>query len=166
MLSTQSGETGRRIAEKVNIISAAIVDTCNVVRESVATEDNSTGVAHTTIDTVLTDLKSIIDAFQRSSNLLKDESIGIQSEVNQALVQLQFQDRVSQILTQVNKNLDHLPIILLKQSESYAQSRVLQPMDPQDLLVEMKKTYVMEDQHVVHQGGKVEQSNSTNISFF
>ncbi len=166
MLSTQSGETGRRIAEKVNIISAAIVDTCNVVRESVATEDNSTDVAHATINKVLADFKGIIDAFERSSTLLKDESIGIQSEVNQALVQLQFQDRVSQILTQVNKNLDHLPIILIKQLEAYAQNRVLQTMEPEELLGEMKKTYVMADQHVIHQGGKIEQSNSAEISFF
>ena len=169
MLSTQSGETGKRIAEKVNIISAAIVDTCTVVRESVAKEDSSTEVAHTTIRTVLTDFKTIIDAFERSSTLLKNESIGIQSDVTEAMVQMQFQDRVGQILTQVNKNLDRLPIILLEQLEAYAQNRVLQPMDPQHLLAEMQKTYVMADQHVIHQGGKVEQSkpsNNTDISFF
>lgn len=166
MLSTQSGETGRRIAEKVNIISAAIVDTCTVVRESVAKEDSSTEVAHTTITTVLADFKIIIDAFERSSTLLKNESIGIQSEVNQALVQMQFQDRVSQIMTQVNKNMDRLPIILLEQLQTYVDSHTLQPLKPQELLGEMQKTYVMADQHVIHQGGKVEQSNSTEISFF
>jgi methyl-accepting chemotaxis protein len=41
MLSNQSGETGRKIAEKVKLISAAIVDTCTVVREAVVAEDNS-----------------------------------------------------------------------------------------------------------------------------
>lgn len=167
MLSTQSGETGKRIAEKVNVISAAIVDTCSVVRDTVATEDNSAGLAHTTIDKVLTDFKGIIDVFQRSSSLLKNESMGIQSEVNEAMVQMQFQDRVSQILTQVNKNLERLPIILLEQQEAYAINRVLQPMDPQHVLGEMKKNYVMADQHVIHHGGKVEQSSSnTEISFF
>lgn len=166
MLSTQSGETGKRIAEKVNIISAAIVDTCTVVRESVAKEDNSTEVAHTTITTVLADFRIIIDAFERSSTLLKNESIGIQSEVNQALVQMQFQDRVSQILTQVNKNLDRLPVVLLEQLQTYVNNGTLHALKPQELLAEMQKTYVMADQHVIHQGGKVAQSNSTDISFF
>jgi methyl-accepting chemotaxis protein len=166
MLSTQSGETGRRIAEKVNIISAAIVDTCTVVRESVAKEDSSTEVAHTTITTVLADFKTIIDAFERSSTLLKNESIGIQSEVNQALVQMQFQDRVSQIMTQVNKNLARLPIMMHGQQQAYADDGTLQALKPQELLAEMQKTYVMADQHVIHQGGKVEQSNTTEISFF
>jgi hypothetical protein len=35
------------------------------------------------------------------------------------------------------------------------------------MLDEMKKTYVMADQHVIHEGGKVVQSSDkTDISFF
>jgi len=167
MLSNQSGETGRKIAEKVKIISAAIVDTCTVVRESVAAEDNTLEAAHSTIDQVLTDFKNITDSFQRSGTLLHDESISIQSEINNALVQLQFQDRVSQIMTQVMKNLGHLPEVLQQQRDQFAQSSQLQPLDAQEMLVEMKKSYVMADQHVIHEGGKVQQHNSaTDISFF
>jgi len=167
MLSNQSGETGRKIAEKVKIISAAIVDTCTVVRESVAAEDNTLETAHGTIDQVLTDFKNITDSFQRSGTLLHDESISIQSEINNALVQLQFQDRVSQIMTQVMKNLGHLPEVLQQQRDQFAQSSQLQPLDAQEMLVEMKKSYVMADQHVIHEGGKVQQHNSaTDISFF
>ena len=166
MLSNQSGETGRKIAEKVKIISAAIVDTCAVVRESVVAEDRSQESVHTTIDRVLGDFKGVTDAFQRSSNLLQDESMSIQAEVNQALMQLQFQDRVSQILTQVNKNLDQLPIVLQAHLDAYAQTRTLEPMDAQQVLTELKKTYVMADQHVIHEGGKVVQNTATDISFF
>jgi methyl-accepting chemotaxis protein len=39
-------------------------------------------------------------------------------------------------------------------------------MDAQAMLAELQKTYVMADQHVIHQGGKVEQKNVTDISFF
>jgi len=39
MLSLQSGDTGRRIAAKVDLISAAITETCKVVGESVRQED-------------------------------------------------------------------------------------------------------------------------------
>jgi len=166
MLSTQSGAAGKRIAETVGVVNAAITDTCNVVRDSVAQEDGSAATANDTINTVLTDFRAIIDAFQRASNLLKDESVGIQNEVNQALVQMQFQDRVSQIMTQVNKNMDRLPQILQAQQDQYADSKVLQPLDAQALLTELKSTYVMADQHVIHEGGQVEQKNVTEISFF
>jgi len=166
MLSNQSGETGRKIAEKVKIISAAIVETCTVVRESVVAEDNSIEAAQVTIDRVVTDFKGITEAFQRSRDLLHGESLSIQAEVNEALVQMQFQDRVSQILTQVIKNIERLPVALQDQQQAYAQTGVLQAHDPQDMLAEMKKTYVMADQHVIHAGGKVALNSADDISFF
>jgi methyl-accepting chemotaxis protein len=167
MLSNQSGNTGRKIAEKVNIINAAIVETCTVVRESVVEEDKSLESVQVTIGRVMADFRGITEAFRSSSNLLQDESISIQSEVNQALVQMQFSDRVSQILTQVGKNVEHLPALLQEQQQVYEQTGVLQPINAQEMLAEMKKTYVMADQHVIHEGGTVQQSSgSTEISFF
>jgi methyl-accepting chemotaxis protein len=166
MLSNQSGDTGRKIAEKVNVISAAIVDTCTVVRDSVAAEDNSLESAHSTIDRVLADFKGITEVFQRSSSTLQVESMSIQSEINNALVQLQFQDRVSQIMTQVLNNMDQLPLLLRQQRDDYAQTQVLKPLDSEAVLGELKKTYVMADQHVIHEGGQVAQKNTTDISFF
>jgi methyl-accepting chemotaxis protein len=166
-LSTQSGDTGRRITEKVSTISAAILDTCASVNATVAQEDGSAASARTIIATVLEEFKGIVEAYSRSSTLLKDESVEIQNEVNQALVQMQFQDRVSQIMTQVHKNMDRLPELLQDQHAQYLQDSVLQAPDAQALLAELQKTYVMADQHVVHQGGKVEQSSATtDISFF
>lgn len=166
MLSNQSGDTGKKIAEKVKIISSAITDTCTVVRDSVVAEDSSLEAVHSTIDRVMADFKGVTEAFQRSSDVLQSESMSIQVEVNQALVQMQFQDRVSQIMTQVNKNLDRLPQVLQEQTQQYAQSGVLLPLDAEALLTELKKTYVMADQHVIHEGGEVKQSNTTDISFF
>lgn len=166
MLSNQSGESGRKIAETVKVISAAIVDTCTVVRESVVAEDSSLEAAQATINRVMADFKGITEAYQGSSDLLQAESMSIQAEVNQALVQMQFSDRVSQIMTQVNKHLERLPQVLQEQHQQYAQSHVLQPLDAQALLAELKKTYVMADQHVIHEGGQVAQSNTTDISFF
>ena len=168
MLSNQSGETGRKISEKVKVISAAIIDTCTVVRESVVAEDSSLESATTTIDRVIADFKGLVEAFQRSSNLLQDESVSIQTEVNLALVQLQFQDRVSQIMSQVTKNMARLPAVLKSSQQDYQNTRVLQPLDTQDILAELKKSYVMADQHVIHQGGTVQASTpaTTDISFF
>lgn len=166
MLSNQSGDTGRRIAEKVNTISAAITDTCSVVRESVAQEDGSMGAAHTTIDAVLADFRGIIDAFSRSSSLLKQESLGIQSEVNEALTSLQFQDRVSQIVSQIIHNIQRLPEVFVQHRQQYLQTRILHPLNSQEFLDELRKSYVMPDQHVVHQGGQVKHNTTTEISFF
>lgn len=166
MLSGQSGETGRRIAEKVGVISAEILATCQVVRESVAQRDSRVKAEEATIGGVLADFKGITDALQRSSALLKNESVGIKSEIGAALVQLQFQDRVSQIMSHVRTSIESLPTVLQNHQQQYAQSGELLALDAQGLLAEMKKTYVMADQHVVHTGEQVAQKDATEITFF
>ena len=166
MLSNQSGETGRRIAEKVAVISTAILETSDLVKGSVSQEENSLTVSQATIAKVLADFKTVIEVFQHSSEVLKDESMGIQQEINQALVAFQFQDRVSQILTQVIKNMDLMPAVLSESQQTYTDTGALQVADAQRVLSELQKTYVMADQHVVHQGGKVAQQAASDISFF
>lgn len=166
MLSTQSGDTGKRIAEKVSLISAAIIDTCSVVQESVKQEDGSMANAEATIGTVLAEFRNITDALLRSSTLLKNESVGIKSEIGEALVQLQFQDRVSQIMNHVKDNIEQLPDFLQQHRQQYEHSGNLLPLNAQALLTELKNTYVMADQHVIHTGGKVVQKDDTEITFF
>jgi methyl-accepting chemotaxis protein len=166
MLSAQSGETGRRIAEKVAVISAAITDTSKVVQDSVRQEDGSMAKAESSIGLVLQDFRNITEALQRSSNLLKDESVGIKTEVGQALVQLQFQDRVSQILNHVNENIRRFPQFQQEVQEMAQSSGHYEPPDAQTLLDELKKTYVMADQHVIHRGGKVADKKASDITFF
>ncbi|OIQ68340.1 methyl-accepting chemotaxis protein McpA [mine drainage metagenome] len=165
-LSTRSGDTGRHIAQKVAVISRTIAETCHVVEDSVTQRGIRAQNTEATIGRVLADFKGITDALQRSSELLRSESVGITSEINQALVQMQFQDRVSQIMSQVIKNIERLPAILKEQQQAYLDTGALQAHNPKDLLDDMKKTYVMADQHVIHEGGKLEQGSATDISFF
>jgi methyl-accepting chemotaxis protein len=166
MLSIQSGAAGKRITDTVGVISAAIIDTSRLVKDSVKQEDRSMLKAEAMIEQVLAEFKSMTDALQRSSALLKEESVGIKSEISQALVQFQFQDRVSQIMSHVSNNVDKLPDFFQKNYQQFAVSSVLQVLDASELLDALKETYVMADQHVIHQGGRVEAKNETEITFF
>ncbi|MFT5533659.1 MAG: methyl-accepting chemotaxis protein [Burkholderiaceae bacterium] len=169
MLSRQSGDTGQHIANKVKIISGAITAAVVSVSASVRQEEITLRSAETTIDTVLADFRTITDALVQSSSLLKEESIGIKSEIGAALVQLQFQDRVSQIMNHVKGNIEQLPAYLDLHRQDITQAGALQPLDARILLDELKQTYVMEDQHAIHSGAKVDHrsSNTDNdITFF
>jgi methyl-accepting chemotaxis protein len=165
-LSTQSGETGRRMAEKVGVISGAIMETRAVVRESVKLEDGSMVAAQASISRVLSDFRSLTDALLHSSKLLKNESVDIKAEVGEALVQLQFQDRVSQIMTHVRDNIAGLPTHFRDHAREHARSGELQALDAQAFLTELKSTYVMKDQHLIHAGGKAAEKIDTEITFF
>ena len=166
MLSNQSAETGRRIADKVGVISSAIIETCQVAKESVQQEDLSVHDAETTIAAVLDEIHGVTGALLRSSTLLTDESMAIKSDIGDALVQLQFQDRVNQILTLVRDNIGRMPQFLFGAADpEHAGGRRPVP-DPEAFLAELKRGYVMADQRIVHSGGKARQEKETDITFF
>ncbi|SEO46108.1 methyl-accepting chemotaxis protein [Duganella sp. CF517] len=153
-LSSRSAETGRNISNRVGLISSAILAASQAAEQSSEQEDRSMQSAEGMIDTVLADFRSMTDALVQSSDLLKQESIGIQGEVGQALVQLQFQDRVSQVMAHVRENMELLPSLLRENRVRYQADHVLEPLDPQPLLHELQKTYAMAEEHAVHGGSK------------
>lgn len=171
-LSNQSAETGRRIAAKVDVIGQAIAEAGAVVRSAVAQEDGTAASAEQAIARVLAGLREITDALQRSSTLLKDESLSIKSEIDGALVQLQFQDRVSQIMSQVRSSIESLPEYLQQHGAACVASGTLAALEAQGLLSAMKSSYVMTDQHHSHEGTapapspKAAQAAETDITFF
>ena len=151
-LSNRSAETGRNIADRVGQISAAILSASAAAEQSSAAEDASMQSAEGMIEAVLRDFRLVTDALVQSSELLKQESMGIQSEVGEALVQLQFQARVSQVMTHVRENMERLPAILRDNRAHYEQEQALQPLQAAPLLAELQKTYAMADEHAVHGG--------------
>jgi methyl-accepting chemotaxis protein len=166
LLSVQSGGAGKRITDTVGVISAAIIDTSRMVKASVKQEDLALLKAEAMIKQVLSEFKDTARALERSSVLLKEESIGIKAEISEALVQFQFQDRVSQIVCHVRDNIKQLPDFFQKSRLHYAQSGVLLPLDPSMLLDVLKETYVTADQHAIHTGGRIDAKNETEITFF
>lgn len=166
MLSNRSGEAAKRISEKVGLISSAIIATCQAAEESMQQEDISMRASEAAINTVLSDFRGVTDALVRSSSLLKDESIGIKSEVGEALVQLQFQDRVSQIMTHVKHNIELLPDFLEQNYRQFEQGHVLQPLDSMTLLADLEKTYAMAEERAIHSGSRTAEKQSDEITFF
>ena len=148
------------------MISAAIIETCQVAKQSVQQEDVSVHDAEATIAGVLDEIQGVTTALLHSSTLLTDESMAIKSDIGDALVQLQFQDRVNQILTLVRDNIGRLPQFLHDAGDpDQIDGRRMAP-DPAEFLAELKRGYVMSDQRIVHAGGKARQEQETDITFF
>ncbi len=169
-LSNRSAETGRNIADRVGQISAAILAASAAAEQSSAAEDASMQSAEGMIEAVLREFRQVTDALVQSSELLKQESMGIQSEVGEALVQLQFQDRVSQVMTHVRENMERLPAILRDNRDQYQHGQALEPLQAAPLLAELQQTYAMADEHAVHHGAVASQPKqpaaADEITFF
>jgi methyl-accepting chemotaxis protein len=164
-LSALSAEAGKRIAQKVGIINAAITATRQTAEESMQREGRSVSESEATIGSVLDALRNVTDALVRAARILKDESTGIRSEISEALVQFQFQDRVSQIMTHVTRNIDSLPSYLEQNRRLCDESGALQPLDPTELLGQLEATYAMVQERAIH-SGKSATKDESEITFF
>jgi methyl-accepting chemotaxis protein len=171
-LSALSGETGRRIADKVNLVNEAIVATRGAVEASNAEDAEAMQASRQVIADVLGDLRGVTDALVGSTERLKGESIGIQSEIGEALVQLQFQDRVGQILGHVKHNIERLPECLAQHRSEFERGGELAPVSAQPLLAELESSYAMREEREVHRGGAAKPApaaaaaEETEITFF
>ena len=165
MLSNRSADAGKHIAEQVGRISAAIDATCRAAGESMREETVAVQASEQKIGNVLGSLRGVTDALVQSSDLLQRESTGIQAEVAQALVQLQFQDRVSQILAHVRQNIARLPGWLDEQAPDAGAA--LPPLDARGLLAELESTYAMAEERQLHKSrSKPAPQQAEEITFF
>ena len=168
-LSAESGQTGQRIAATVARIAEAIGDTRRAADASAAQDAASMQTSRDTIAAVLGDLRSITDALVDSTSLLRTESVGIQSEISEALVQLQFQDRVAQILSHVKTNIERMPACLAEHRDAFERSGSVPPLSAAALLRALESTYAMAEERQVHRKGQPARAAApaeTEVTFF
>ncbi len=151
-LSRQSGETGRHMGEQVGNLHNAVATALAAAEDSARREGQMMEGAESSIQRVLADFRAFTDALESSSTELRASSSVIRKEIEEVLVALQFQDRTSQILTQVRKNIDSLH----GQVHAHAQAREhggeAPPINVRDWLAHMELNYATWEQHRDHSG--------------
>jgi methyl-accepting chemotaxis protein len=151
-LATLSGDTGRRIAERVQQVSGAILRTHETAASSTEAEQRSVQSCERRIDEVLGGLREATGALAESAGLLRRRSQEIQVDVSDSLVQLQFQDRVNQIVSHVMANIEQLPGALDSSRAAFAEAGVLQAADAAPLLSQLADSYATREEREVHGG--------------
>lgn len=153
VLSRLSGETGQEITRKVAAIHAAIDATCSTAQVSQRQEHAVLADSESRIAQVLDQFQNLTTDLAHSADLLRSESRLIQGEVNDSLVQLQFQDRVSQILSHVRDNIGRMPEVVREHHARCTQQGRLEPLQSATLLKELEATYAMAGERAVHRAG-------------
>ena len=149
-LSALSGATGQRMADKVGVIGEAIRVAREAAQVSAKREAASARASEGAITGVLERFRGVTEAMEASTEALKQQSAGIQVEIVEALVQLQFQDRVSQRMTHVRHNIERLPDLLAESRRRFDASGALAPVDAKVLLDELEGSYAMADERATH----------------
>lgn len=107
-LSTSSGDAGTRMTDKTQSISAAMQDAVGAARAMSRADGEQLDSMADTIDTVLGRLQGSLAAVNNASRLLEGTSRDVTQRVHRIMVDLQFQDRVEQILEHVQSDLERL----------------------------------------------------------
>jgi methyl-accepting chemotaxis protein len=165
-LSTLSADTGKKIATTVETVNKAIAATLNASQEYARQDTQMVADSEQVIEKVLNSFEHAAKELDHSAEIMRTESNVIRNEISEVLVALQFQDRVSQILCHVRDD----QIKLERRLCDYLQSGAPMPLDVNDWLNELAKTYTMPEQHAFHQSGNAQaaaaQNTSTEITFF
>jgi methyl-accepting chemotaxis protein len=156
-LSTQSAEMARRISQKFEVISNAIVATIDLAARSGQQDELATQRSETAVRSVLQRFGNATSGLCESSRVMQTESDGIRMEISKLLTALQFQDRTSQMLAQITADMDKL--------RGHVDADRAHEIDPKQWLDDMSGSYTMEEQRANHSGQSA-QAGATEITFF
>jgi methyl-accepting chemotaxis protein len=160
-LSQISAQTGERMSEKVSYIGSAIESTVAAANTSSGRDVEVIENSRSTLQTVLDGFHGHAQELVATAQKLRQTSEGIQSEVEQAIIQLQFQDRTSQILQHVTEN-------MMRVADDLQDRSAAVPFDVDAHLAALEQSYAMTDEHHAHQrraAADVE-SDGGEITFF
>lgn len=166
-LAQLSAETGKRITDTVETVNGAIANTLKVSRQYAEQDTQMAANSERVIENVLAQFGISATGLNDSADVLRRESQLIQSEISDVLVALQFQDRVSQVLTHVRSDLDKLDQTLEASGQQLAAGVRPTPLDTQAWLDALTSTYTMPEQFATHGGQPAQaQASASEITFF
>jgi len=168
-LSTRSGETGARIGRRIEQVNSALQTTLDRTAEYAAEDNSRLTKSETSIAQVLEQFQNSSENILQSAQVLEQESAAVQISVEEVLVNLQFQDRVSQILGHVIDDMEKLVGAIADQETRLRHGEPVIAIDTGEWLRSLQKTYTTLEQVDVHRGSGAHQakgSNNSEITFF
>jgi len=149
-LSTQSGLTGARISERISELNIRMKSFQSMEHTPTQEESDALVAGEKTLERVISHLENRALLLRHQGNDMREVGHTIQSEIEKMLVDFQFQDRSSQILSQVNLSIEEMAQQVLDQRTARSSDLGPQPIDVDLLLETMKDRYVATEQHKHH----------------
>lgn len=157
-LSTRSKETSQQMSESVKAISTAIRGVVAQTATAIQQERQFLTNAELSIRSVLHRLQDMTTRLSGSADILQNEAQRIGEEMDQLLVALQFQDRVSQVLMHVEEGMSDLPPHLAQGNPGSGIEEWLQALT---------RKYTTHEERAIHHGeGTAAPDTGQDITFF
>lgn len=166
-LSTRSGETGSRIGKRIEQVNSTLQTTLDRTTAYAEEDNNRLSASETTITQVIEQFQKSSENILNSAQNLEQESSGVQQNVEEVLVNLQFQDRVSQILSHVTGDMDKLVAAVNEHETCLRHGTNIKPLDVNEWMSAVQQTYTTLEQVDVHYGAHHKKApGKSEITFF
>ena len=142
-LSGESGETGRRISEQVGEFSDRMSQALALADQQAEHGARSIEASEGTVRQVVTDVDAAVTGLNDQAQALRARSEAVKLQVERLMESFQFQDRVNQILDQVNAS---IVSGMARLQVAIAEGR---PPAPQEWAALLNAGYTTAEQHQV-----------------
>lgn len=163
LLSSKSGEAGRRIKETVTTVSDGIAKTLQLSESFSTREAQAISGSRETAEQIIRDFNHTTQVLSASLQQMSEDRTRVHDEVNNVLIGLQFQDRVQQIL-------DHVLADMARMVDASTKARTdpLSPLpDVDNWLDALARTYTMHEQREAHGvAAQPADQSSSGVMFF
>jgi len=156
-LAARSAEAGRQIVGKTKAVQQQIQATHLSANQLDADAGRMVDDSRMVIDSVIADFRQSALKLSGTVGQLEEENREVDQEVCDILVNLQFQDRISQIL-------DHVQLDMVKLTGMVASAASLP--SGAAWLSDLEKTYTTQEQRQVHAGQQADKSLQSQVDFF
>ena len=146
-LSTESGDTGRHIAQQVAAFESSMQETLSLAGRQSSQDTGVIAAAESTVGQVIEQVDEAVGQLQQRAAELAARGQAVREQVQQLMVAFQFQDRVQQILDQVHQSMAGG---LQRLQQALAQGRV---PDSAEWLALLSAGYTTDEQRAVADGG-------------
>jgi len=158
-LAARSAQAGRHIFEKTKAIQSQIQVALTSASQLDADAGRMIVDSRLVIDAVIADFRLSALELSGTVDQLEGENREVDDEVCDILVNLQFQDRISQIL-------DHVQLDMSKLGQMIGQAGPVSIPASATWLAELEKTYTTQEQRQVHAGQNAGQVTQSQVDFF
>ena len=161
-LSNESGETGKLIRETVATVTEVINKAQDLSASFATREQSVVEESQQLVEDIVQDFNETASVLQDSLHQLHQERGVLESEINQLVVHLQFQDRVDQIMGHVSDDMQRLEQTLATLGVGGTELPEVTAW-----LERLSGTYTTLEQRALHEGRSVEPASaSSSITFF
>ena len=149
-LSIASRDTGKTIGAKIAVINDTLKSIVGANEQAVEREASAVKDSEERIGSVLEEFGGMTERLLKSAEQFRSEGESIKNEVMESMVQLQFQDRVGQILSHVVKSIGDLSENAAAMDAAGNGAEADQAAV--DYLAEIAQSYTTDEQRRIHEG--------------